>query len=150
MLSAKHKEIWPVMLTPFHQDGSVDYESLEGLIEWYIDGGSDGLFAVCQSSEMFYLSLQEKVDIASFVCRKVNGRVPVVASGHTECSVGKQTEEIKAMADTGVNAVILITNRFDDQQTPSDGDFMQELDRVIDSIPDSIRLGMYECPYPFK
>ena len=50
---------WPVMLTPFTEEGKVDYKGLERLIEWYIENGVSGLFAVCQSSEMFFLSLEE-------------------------------------------------------------------------------------------
>ena len=49
------KGVYPVMLTPFTEDNKVDYESLGRLIEWYIDAGVAGLFAVCQSSEMFFL-----------------------------------------------------------------------------------------------
>ena len=51
--------MWPVMLTPLQQNGDVDYPALEELINWYIKEGSSGLFAVCQSSEMFYLSMEE-------------------------------------------------------------------------------------------
>ena len=51
--------VWPVMLTPFTEDGRIDYNALEHLVNWYIDKGCDGLFAVCQSSEMYYLTLEE-------------------------------------------------------------------------------------------
>ena len=37
--------VWPVMLTPFTEEGQVDYPALERLIEWYIDNGVSGLFA---------------------------------------------------------------------------------------------------------
>ena len=50
--------VWPVMLTPFTDDNRVDYDSLEKLINWYIENGVAGLFADCQSSEMFFLSLE--------------------------------------------------------------------------------------------
>ena len=59
-----NKEIWPVMLTPFTEEGAVDFDSLERLIAWYEKGGVSGLFAVCQSSEMFSLSLRERLEIA--------------------------------------------------------------------------------------
>lgn len=74
------KEMWPVMLTPFTERGEVDYNGLEKLIEFYEEGGSDGLFATCQSSEIFYLSLEERIKIASFV--KKHAHIPVIASGH--------------------------------------------------------------------
>ena len=62
--------VWPVMLTPFTQQGQVDYPALERLVDWYIDHGVKGLFAVCQSSEMFALSLDERVEIARRVVRQ--------------------------------------------------------------------------------
>jgi hypothetical protein len=74
--------VWPTMVTPFTDADKVDYGALGELVEWYIDAGVDGLFAVCQSSEMFFLSLEERVSIAEFVVKKAAGRVPVIASGH--------------------------------------------------------------------
>ena len=52
-----NRGVYPVMLTPFTEDDQVDYESLGRLVDWYIEKGVDGLFADCQSSEMFFLSL---------------------------------------------------------------------------------------------
>ena len=52
--------VWPVMLTPFTKDREIDFKTLKQLVEWYIERGSSGLFAVCQSSEMFYLSFEER------------------------------------------------------------------------------------------
>ena len=66
--------VWPVMLTPFTDHNEVDYPALERLTEWYIENGVSGLFAVCQSSEMFFLSLEERVKIAGFVKEKAAGR----------------------------------------------------------------------------
>ena len=85
------KEMWPVMLTPFTERGEVDYNGLEKLIEFYEAGGSDGLFATCQSSEIFYLSLEERIKIASFV--KKHAHIPVIASGHVSYSREDQAEE---------------------------------------------------------
>lgn len=45
---------WPVMLTPFTDQGAVDYDGLGKLIDWYMINGASGLFAVCQSSEVFF------------------------------------------------------------------------------------------------
>ena len=56
---------WPVMLTPFTEDNKIDYDGLKELVDWYIKNGVSGMFAVCQSSEMFYLSLEERVKYAA-------------------------------------------------------------------------------------
>jgi 4-hydroxy-tetrahydrodipicolinate synthase len=103
--------IVPVMLTPFHESGEIDYAGLERLIEWYVDHRSDALFAVAQSSEMQFLSLQERADLARFVVNKVAGRVPVVASGHISTQLDDQIEELQAVASAGVQGVVLVTNR---------------------------------------
>jgi 4-hydroxy-tetrahydrodipicolinate synthase len=39
--------------------------------EWYIASGCSGLFAVCQSSEMYFLSEEERLELAEYVATKV-------------------------------------------------------------------------------
>lgn len=143
MSSAK---VFPVMLTPFHGDRSIDYAALEKLIAWYEEKGADGLFAVCQSSEMFCLSLQERVALAKFV--KGHAHVPVVASGHIADAPEEQAYEIAAIADTGVDAVILLTNRFCGQFDGGEA-WLAAFDKLLSKLPD-VPLGLYECPYPYK
>lgn len=141
--------VWPVMLTPYTKENKVDYNALESLIEWYIANGASGLFAVCQSSEMFFLSLEERVEVARFVKEKANGRVPVIASGHVSDTFKNQVNELKMIAQTGVDAVILITNRLAEKEE-SDEKLFANLQKILMAIPESIKLGFYECPYPYK
>ncbi len=138
--------LWPVMLTPFTAAGEVDYDALERLIAWYEEAGVDGLFADCQSSEIFFLSFKERVQIASFV--KKHAHVPVIASGHVSDGFSQQLEELSAIAATGVDALILITNRLvpPGRQNESIMPCVHAIAKAIADIP----LGFYECPYPFK
>ncbi len=140
--------VWPVMLTPFTEDNRVDYNALEELVNWYFDNGSDGLFAVCQSSEMFFLTLEERCGIASFVKKAAKGR-PVIASGHIAEGTQEQTEELKRMADTGIDALILITNRLAVQEE-SDELLKKRLEVLMKALPEELPLGFYECPFPYK
>ena len=137
------------MLTPFKDDNTVDYTSLARLVDWYIGNGSAGLFADCQSSEMFSLSLEERVRIAAFVKEKAAGRVPVIASGHISDTIEGQAEELNAIAQTGVDAVILLTNRLA-RENESDEAWMQNLQKLLGKLPEDLALGFYECPYPYK
>lgn len=141
--------VWPVMLTPYTTDNKIDYHALEQLIEWYIERGVEGLFAVCQSSEMFFLTEDERLSIAKFVKEKAAGRVPVISSGHVSDTLEAQAAEIKKMAETGVDAVILITNRLA-AENESDDIWKANLDKLLEAIPQDIPLGFYECPYPYK
>ena len=55
--------IYPTMLTPFTEDNKIDYNGVLRLLEFYKNNGCDGIFAVCQSSEMFFLSSEEKLEL---------------------------------------------------------------------------------------
>lgn len=141
--------VWPVMLTPFTKENEVDYKALEALVNWYIKEGVQGLFAVCQSSEMFFLSLEERVKIAAFVKKVAAGRVPVIASGHVSDNFEDQVAELNAIAETGVDAVILITNRLAKEEE-SDAVWMERVTQLLNELPEDVKLGFYECPYPYK
>jgi 4-hydroxy-tetrahydrodipicolinate synthase len=141
--------VWPTMITPFTDTNKVDYGALEKLIEWYLENGVDGLFAVCQSSEMFYLTLDERVRISALVKEKSAGRVPVIASGHIADSFEDQVKELNAISETGIDALVLLTNRLASEDE-SDVNFKNNLEKLLKHIPDGIQLGFYECPYPYK
>ncbi len=141
--------VWPTMVTPFTEEGRLDVHALEAQVAWYLDRHVDGLFAVCQSSEMFFLSLQERVALAQAVVDQVGGQVEVIASGHVSGTLEVQVEEVQRVADTGVDAVVLVTNRFA-QEDEGDDVWVANLERFLDRVPDTIALGFYECPYPYK
>ncbi|MGD0104610.1 MAG: dihydrodipicolinate synthase family protein [Rhodopila sp.] len=141
--------IIPVMLTPFTSDGQIDYGGLERLIGWYLAHGADALFAVCQSSEMQLLSLDERVALSRFVVKAVNGRVPVVTSGHISDDIQTQIDELTAMSRTGADALILVTNHLDPKQQGSEI-LKGTLSTLLDRLPEDIPLGLYECPAPYR
>ena len=141
--------VYPVMLTPFTENNEVDYEALGKLVDWYIEKGVNGLFADCQSSEMFFLSLEERVKIGEFVKKHADGRVPVVTSGHISDSLEDQAKELTAIAGTGADAVILLTNRLA-KENESDEVWLENLKKLLEMIPKDVPLGFYECPYTYK
>ncbi|MEZ5798161.1 MAG: dihydrodipicolinate synthase family protein [Paracoccaceae bacterium] len=141
--------IFPVMLTPFNAENRIDWGGYERLIEWYLAKGSSGLFAVCQSSEMQHLSVDERVALARFTVRQVAGRVPVVASGHVSEGAEDQIAELRAVAATGVDAVVLVTNRLAAADEGA-GVFRARLQAVLDALPADLPLGLYECPAPYR
>ena len=141
--------IIPVMLTPFTEADAIDYPGLEKLIEWYIANGADALFAVAQSSEMQFLSLEERIELARFVAQKAAGRVPVIASGHVSESREDQLTELTSIAATGVDGLVLVTNRLDPKGEGSAA-FMDRLRWLLDRLPADLPLGLYECPAPYR
>ncbi len=141
--------IIPVMLTPFTPDNQIDWSGYERLIDWYINNGAEALFAVCMSSEMHYLALEERIQLARFAVHTVKKRVPVVASGHVSMGLAEQRTELTAIADTGVDGVVLVTNRL----VPPGGNsriLRHHIDALLSVLPVDLPLGLYECPAPYR
>ena len=140
--------IIPVMITPFRGD-KIDFEGVANLVEWYIANGSDALFAVCQSSEMMFLTLEERVELAAFVKKAAAGRIPVIASGHISETLEDQQKELTAIAQTGVDGMVLVTNRLDARQEGG-SKFLDDLGWLLERLPSDLPLGLYECPAPYR
>lgn len=131
----------PVLLTPFRPDGKVDYEALDELVEFYIGAGVSGLFADCLSGEVFYLSAQERLDLASRVVKRANGRISVVAGANFAATLQEQARELEKMVEVGADAaVVLISN------LPQAEDMVGQLLKLAEFT--SVPLGLYECPVP--
>lgn len=141
--------VWPVMVAPFNAKGEVAYDVIPALVDWYIINGAKGLFAVCQSGEMYHLTLEERIRVSECVVKAAGGRVPVIATGNICKRPEERVEEVKKIMAAGVDAVILITNQFADEKE-SDEVWMQNCRTFLDKIPADIPLGFYECPYPYK
>ncbi|WP_153110488.1 dihydrodipicolinate synthase family protein [Propionivibrio limicola] len=149
MIQKKIEGIVPVMITPFTEAGAIDYAGLERLIEWYIANGSDALFAVCQSSEMQFLSIAERAALGQFVVKQAAGRVPVVVSGHISDDPYSQLEELTVAADSGADGVVLVTNHLDPKNRGTET-FRGNLQWLLDRLPQDLPLGLYECPAPYR
>lgn len=140
--------VWPVMLTPFNEDRQIDWPCVDALVDWYIDSGVAGIFTVCLSSEMYHLTDDERLALAEGVVNHTNGRVPVVAAGTFAPSIAEKAEFVKRMADTGVEAVVVITCQMAAQDEP-DATWQANTEQLL-NLTDSIPLGLYECPEPYK
>lgn len=141
--------VWPVMLTPYTEKNLIDEDALASLTEWYIKSGVKGLFAACQSSEIFYLNLEERLKIVEVTLKAAKGRVPVIASANTSDSLEKQAEELNAVWDLGADAVILLSNRLAKSEESS-VIWVENFYRLLERLNPDIRLGIYECPFPYK
>jgi len=144
----KEKKFVPVMLTPFNEQGAIDYAALTRLTEYYIEAGAKGLFANCLSSEMFELSDAERIAITKHIVDVAGGAVPVVSTGTFEGSSQYQADFVKRIYDTGVNAVIAISSILA-KADESDEILNERVFKLFDNT-DKIPLGFYECPVPYK
>ena len=140
--------VWPVMITPFKEDMSVDYDGVLKIIEWYDKMGVTGIFAVCQSSEMFELDSKERYELAKFVIDNTPKHIQVVASGHVAQLKEDQVKEAQAVIDAGALAYVFISNQFAPEGAPED-EAKKSVEYLLDNI-DAESFGVYECPHPYK
>ena len=83
-MAASLTGVYPIANTPFHPDGAVDYASQDRLIDHLLDQGAHGLGLFGNASEGYTLSSAERIELMRRIAKRVNGRVPLVASsGHT-------------------------------------------------------------------
>ena len=149
-------EMFTTMITPYKKDGSIDFEMAERYVDWYYACGIQGIFAVCQSSEIFFLSLEERVELnrrvyarAKALEKQGNRPFTVVSSGHISDSFEEQVRELNAIYASGTDGLILITNRLD-PDNQGDDVFIENAARLLERIPKEAKLGLYECPWPYK
>ena len=140
--------VYPTMITPYTTDNKIDFNGVEQILQWYADRGVDGIFAICQSSEIFFLSFEERLALLKFIMEHKPAGVNIVASGHTADNLATQIEEAKHFIDCGIDAYVFISNRFA-KADESDDVFMENMMHVCDALP-GIDFGIYECPYPYK
>ncbi|MHB1456288.1 MAG: dihydrodipicolinate synthase family protein [Armatimonadota bacterium] len=145
--SGKQVEMWPVMLTPFTQSLEIDWNGVDALVDWYINNGADGLFAVCLSSEMYDLSQDERLELAARVVKHTAGRVPLIASGTFGGSMQSQADDVKRMYDAGVNSVVVIASQVVESEA-DDAEWLANLHQLM-ALTGDIPLGLYECPSPY-
>ncbi len=138
----------PVMLTPFKENGEIDFEGLTKLTEFYLEAGAAGLFANCLSSEMYELTEDERIAITKHVVDVANGRVPVVATGTFGGPIAEQAKFAKKIYGTGIQAVIVITSLIATADE-SDAIFMERMHELLQLTP-GVSYGLYECPVPYK
>lgn len=96
------------IVTPFHEDGTVNYEKFAQLIEEQIAGGTDAIIVCGTTGESSTLTHEEHLDVIKYCVEKVNGRIPVVAgtgSNCTETAIYLSTEAEKY----GVDGLLVVT-----------------------------------------
>lgn len=140
--------VYPTMVTPFTEDNKIDYNGVKQLLDWYTEKGVDGIFAICQSSEIFYLSFEERLELLKFIMDNKPEGMSIVASGHTSDDLEIQIKEAKAFIETGIDAYVFISNRFASADE-SDDILFERMEYVANALPE-VAFGVYECPYPYK
>lgn len=95
------------LVTPFNEDGSVDYDSLKRLVEYQLSNGADFFCILATTGETPCLTADEKEKIKTLVVELVNGRVPILmgCGGYNTAAV---VEELKTGNFKGIDGILSI------------------------------------------
>ena len=96
------------IVTPMHEDGTVNYEQFEKLLEFQIANGTDAIIVCGTTGESSTLSHEEHLDVIRYCTKVVAGRIPVIAgtgSNCTETAIYLSTEAEKM----GVDGLLLVS-----------------------------------------
>lgn len=107
-MSLTSARILTAMTTPFNENGQLDFDQLEPLIDYLLDNGSEGLVIGGTTGESPTLSHDEKIDLYKKSVEIINGRVPVIVGTGTNNTAEtilftKEVEKIK-----GIDAVLVV------------------------------------------
>jgi len=96
------------IITPMHEDGSVNYEAFKKLVEFQIENGTDAIIVCGTTGEASTLSHEEHLEVIKYCVEVVNHRIPVIAgtgSNCTETAIYLSTEAEKY----GVDGLLLVS-----------------------------------------
>ncbi|MHB8747515.1 MAG: dihydrodipicolinate synthase family protein, partial [Gammaproteobacteria bacterium] len=96
------------LVTPMRADGALDEASLERLVEWHIEQGSDALVAVGTSGESATLDEHEHCHVIRRVVQIARGRIPVIA-GTGANSTTEAISLTRCAMQAGADACLLVT-----------------------------------------
>jgi len=128
------------MVTPFKENGEVNYEKAVELAEYLIENGSDGILVSGTTGESPVLSDEEKVKLFETIAEALNGKAVVIAG--TGCNSTDKTIELTKRAETvGVDAVMLVGPYYN--KPPQEG-FYRHFEKVASST--NLPIMIYNVP----
>lgn len=131
----KFEKYLSVIVTPFREDMTINYEAIKKLASHMIDNGVEGLIIAATGGESATMTLDERVELTKFMKREVGGRVPVIVGTGTN----NTSDSIRVTAkieEAGADAVLLVSPYYN---KPS----QEGLYRHFKSIAESTKLPVF-------
>lgn len=128
------------LVTPFHEDESVNYEALEELLEMQIAGHTDAIIVCGTTGEPSTMTEEERTSVIKFAVEKVNKRVPVIAG--TGGNNTREAVEMSKIAESlGVDGLLVVTPYYN--KATQEGLFLH-YKAIADAV--NIPIIMYNVP----
>lgn len=96
------------IITPFHEDGSINYDKLDELIDFHCENGTDSIVICGTTGESSTLTEEEHMDCIRFTIEHTRRRIPVIAGTGSNCT-RTAVEMSREAAEAGADGVLLVT-----------------------------------------
>lgn len=128
------------LVTPFHEDGSVNFEKLGSLLEWHIESGTDAIVLLGTTGESSTMTHEEDAAVCEYAVHKVDGRIPLIAGSGSNCTE-TMLEKSLAYEKMGVDGLLLITPYYNKANT-------QGIIRHFTTVADAVHIPciLYNVP----
>ncbi|MBX9966036.1 4-hydroxy-tetrahydrodipicolinate synthase [Priestia aryabhattai] len=133
-------QVLTAMVTPFNQNGEIDFNATKTLVEHLITNGTDGLVVAGTTGESPTLTTEEKIELFKCVVEAAAGRVHVIAgtgSNNTQASISLT----KLAEETGVDGIMLVAPYYN---KPSQQGLYQHFKTIAEST--SLPVMLYNIP----
>lgn len=128
------------IVTPFHQDGSVNFSKLGELVDWQIQNGTDGIVALGTTGESATMTDEEDDAVCEYVLKRVNGRIPVIVGSGSNCTASMLDKSLRYQA-MGAQGLLIISPYYN--KTNEEGMY-RHFATVVDAV--DIPCILYNVP----
>ena len=118
------------LITPMMPDGSIDFVSVDRLIDWHIDQGTNGIVSVGTTGESATINVEEHINIIEHTVKYVNGRLPVIA-GTGANSTSEAIDLTKEAKKVGADCALLVTPYYN---KPNQRGLVEHYTKIADSV----------------
>lgn len=128
------------IVTPFNQDGSVNFSKLGELVDWQIQNGTDGIVALGTTGESATMTDEEDDAVCEYVIKRVNGRIPVIVGSGSNCTASMLEKSLRYQA-MGAQGLLIISPYYN--KTNEEGMY-RHFATVVDAV--DIPCILYNVP----
>ena len=118
------------LVTPFNEDGSLDWAGLDALLEWHLQEGTNAIVAVGTTGESATLDVDEHCAVIKRTVQVINGRIPVIA-GTGANATSEAIELTESAKNAGADACLLVTPYYN---KPTQEGLYQHFKKVAESV----------------
>ena len=119
------------LVTPMRDDGAIDHDSLEALVDFHIGAGTDAIVAVGTTGESATLNEKEHCDLLSRIVAMVGGRIPIIA-GTGANSTQEAIDLTRCGLHAGADACLLVTPYYN---KPTQEGLYQHYKMIAEAVP---------------